>query len=208
MTKGEQTRQRVVAEAAKLFNQRGYEGSSMLDIMQATGLEKGGIYRHFASKEELAQEAFDYAWNLVREARTKDLAEIGNTVDRLKQWVTNFVEVRPVIPGGCPLMNTAVEADDGNAALRKRAVAALRGWRTTIAEITQAGIERDEIRPTASPESVATVIISCLEGALMMSRLEHDREALHLAKNHLHDDLESSVRLQDANETISRETAR
>jgi TetR/AcrR family transcriptional regulator, transcriptional repressor for nem operon len=58
MTKGEQTRQRLVAEAARLFNQRDYEGSSMQDIMQATGLQNGGIYRHFGSKEELAQEAF------------------------------------------------------------------------------------------------------------------------------------------------------
>jgi AcrR family transcriptional regulator len=60
MTKGEQTRQRIVAEAAPVFNQRGYEGSSLADLMKATGLKKGGIYRHFSSKEELAAEAFDY----------------------------------------------------------------------------------------------------------------------------------------------------
>jgi TetR/AcrR family transcriptional regulator, transcriptional repressor for nem operon len=43
MSKGEQTRQRIVAEAACLFNRRGYHGSSLQDLMQATGLEKGGI---------------------------------------------------------------------------------------------------------------------------------------------------------------------
>ena len=61
MSKGEETRLRIVAEAAPLFNQRGYEGCSIQDIMDATGLEKGGIYRHFESKEELAAEAFDFA---------------------------------------------------------------------------------------------------------------------------------------------------
>ena len=53
MTKGEQTRRKIVAAAAPIFNQHGYEGSSLADLMEATGLKKGGIYRHFSSKEEL-----------------------------------------------------------------------------------------------------------------------------------------------------------
>jgi TetR/AcrR family transcriptional repressor of nem operon len=51
-TKGERTRARIVATAAPLFNQRGYVGASMADLMAATGLEKGGIYRHFESKDD------------------------------------------------------------------------------------------------------------------------------------------------------------
>ena len=47
-------------DAAPIFNERCYEGSSLNDLMQATGLKKGGIYRHFSSNEELAAEAFDY----------------------------------------------------------------------------------------------------------------------------------------------------
>ena len=62
MTKGEQTRRKIVEAAAPIFNKRGYEGSSLNDLMEATGLKKGGIYRHFSSKEELAAEAFDYTW--------------------------------------------------------------------------------------------------------------------------------------------------
>ena len=46
-SKGQETRQRILAEAAAIFNQRGYEGCSIQAIMEATGLEKGGIYRHF-----------------------------------------------------------------------------------------------------------------------------------------------------------------
>ena len=194
MTKGEQTRQRLVAEAAGLFNQRGYEGSSMQDIMQATGLQKGGIYRHFASKEALAQEAFDYAWHAASEARLKNLDEVDNSVDRLKQFVANFIEMRSPVPGGCPLFNTAVEVDDGNTALRKRAVAALRGWRTRLAAIVQDGIKRGEMTPAAKPDSVATIIIASLEGALMMSRLERAGDHLATVQKHLNDYLESSVR--------------
>jgi TetR/AcrR family transcriptional repressor of nem operon len=194
MTKGEKTRQRLVAEAAGLFNQRGYEGSSMQDLMQATGLQKGGIYRHFASKEDLAQEAFDYAWRAASQARLQNLDEVPNAVERLKKFVANFVEVRSTVPGGCPLLNTAVEVDDGNAALRKRALSALKGWQTRLAAMVQEGITRNEITAKTEPQSVATIIIACLEGALMMSRLERSGDALARAQKHLNAYLESLVR--------------
>jgi AcrR family transcriptional regulator len=48
MTKGELTRKRIVEAAAPIFNQHGYEGSSLNALMEATGLKKSGIYRHFA----------------------------------------------------------------------------------------------------------------------------------------------------------------
>ena len=48
MRKGEATRQRIIAEAAPIFNQRGFVGCSLADLMEATGREKGGIFRHFA----------------------------------------------------------------------------------------------------------------------------------------------------------------
>lgn len=70
--------------------------------MDATGLEKGGIYRHFGSKEELAAEAFDYAWLETLHARIHDLDTIANTFDRLKQLVTNFIERHEIIPGERP----------------------------------------------------------------------------------------------------------
>jgi AcrR family transcriptional regulator len=67
--KGEQTRQEIIRRAAPIFNQRGYDGAALSDLMRATGLEKGGIYRHFGSKQELAGDAFDYAWKLAMDTR-------------------------------------------------------------------------------------------------------------------------------------------
>jgi TetR/AcrR family transcriptional regulator, transcriptional repressor for nem operon len=67
MRKGELTRERIVRRTAPLFNQQGYFGASLADIMRATGLEKGGIYNHFGSKEALALEAFDYAVDAVEQ---------------------------------------------------------------------------------------------------------------------------------------------
>ena len=64
-TKGAATRQRIVELAAPVFNRQGYVGASMRDLIDATGLEKGGIYNHFGSKEQLALEAYDYAMSIV-----------------------------------------------------------------------------------------------------------------------------------------------
>lgn len=193
MSKGEKTRQRIVAHAATLFNRRGFEGSSMADLMQATGLEKGGIYRHFSSKEELAAEAFEYAWQAALDARLHDLASIANSVDKLKLFVTNFVERRPIVPGGCPLLNTAIEADDGNSVLRERARKALHHLQEILSAIVREGLARKEIKNGIDPRKLATLIIGSLEGALMISRLERIRDALIETQAHLLHYLDSEV---------------
>lgn len=184
-----------MAEAASLFNQRGFEGSSMSDLMSATGLEKGGIYRHFSSKEELAAEAFDYAWKSAFETRIHDLEQVPNSIDKLKRFIANFIDGRPPVPGGCPVLNTATEADDGNLLLRERVRAAWRGWRDYLAEIVAAGAKRKEVRPEVNAREVATLIVSSLEGALMISRLERNKEALLTAQSHLERYLETQVRV-------------
>jgi len=196
MSKGEETRERIIAKAAELFNQRGLEGTSLADLMEATGLEKGGIYRHFPSKEAVAKEAFDYAWGAAFQERVRDLDKITGSIDRLKHLVTNFVERRSTIPGGCPLLNTAIDADDGNPVLRERARHALGKWQELIVSIIQEGIERREIRNEVNPKQVAMLIISSLEGALMITRLERNRDALLTAREHLEHYLEEQVQVR------------
>lgn len=142
MSKGDQTRARIIERSAPLFNKKGYAGTALSDLMVATGLEKGGIYRHFSSKEELAAEAFDFAWAAAVHVRAKGVDNAANAVDRLKLMVANFVELRTgLVPGGCPLLNTAIEADDGNPVLRERARRALDDWQTRLTGIVKLGLK-------------------------------------------------------------------
>jgi TetR/AcrR family transcriptional repressor of nem operon len=195
--KGERTRERIIRQAAPLFNQRGYEGSSMNEIMAATNLEKGGIYRHFSGKEQLAAEAFDYAWAEALQARRSDLESVENSVDKLKQYIENFVERSGSVPGGCPLLNTAMDSDDGNVVLRTRARKALEGWQDFLGAIIAGGIRKGEIRRDVAKAKLANLIIASLEGAIMIGRLEHSIEPLRQAKAHLDTYLESKVRLKN-----------
>jgi TetR/AcrR family transcriptional repressor of nem operon len=195
MTKGEQTRRDIVEKAAPLFNQKGFEGTSLADLMQATGLQKGGIYRHFSGKKELAAEAFDYAWEKAVHGRLDGVADVPDCVDRLKRTIDNFVERRAgLVPGGCPLMNAAVEADDGNPVLRARARKALHGWTDRLSKITSEGIQKRQIERNVAPRQLAQLIIGSLEGALLISRLQNDEEPLRAMRQHLEEYLEQSVR--------------
>jgi AcrR family transcriptional regulator len=113
--KGRQTRRDIVRKAAPLFNQKGFAGTSMSDLMAATGLLKGGLYRHFESKEFLAQEAFDYAWEKAVNGRLDGLDEVPDAVGRLKGMIAYLINKREgLVAGRYPLMNAAIEADDGN----------------------------------------------------------------------------------------------
>jgi TetR/AcrR family transcriptional repressor of nem operon len=182
MSKGEQTRQAIIAKAAPLFNQRGFAGCSMADIMAATGLEKGGLYRHFDSKEELAAETFRYAMQTALDARSIDDRPELDAIAKLRLMVQRFVMVPSPLPGGCPLLNAAIDTDDGNPALRILVQDALAKWKAKIRKIVQQGIKDGQINPPVDPLSVANLIISTLEGALMITRLEGSRRALQDAQ--------------------------
>src|SRR6185437_12197062 len=146
MRKGERTRHMILEKAAPIFNSKGYSGTALADLMQATGLEKGGIYRHFSSKEELAAAAFDHAWSVVSAPRFAALDASSNGVQRLKTMISNFAE-RPAknMPGGCPLLNTAIEADDNNTPLRTRAKRALEEWKLHLINAVEQGIRAKQL---------------------------------------------------------------
>lgn len=80
--KGETTRQRVLEVAGRHFLERGYNGTSLNDLIKETGLTKGGFYFHFASKAELALATLD----MVREEyRTRVFAQAGRHVRAVDQ---------------------------------------------------------------------------------------------------------------------------
>jgi TetR/AcrR family transcriptional repressor of nem operon len=195
MRKGEQTRLEIIRKAAPIFNQRGYDGAALSDLMEATGLEKGGIYRHFRSKQQLAAEAFDYAWTLALGTSFEGTEDIVNTIDRLKQVVRNFRDRRSgLVPGGCPLLNTAIDSDDGNPQLRVKAEQALRSWLDRLRWIIDEGKREGEIRRSVDSFELAGLIVSTLEGSLMVSRLQRNRHWRDLACRHLEEYLETEVR--------------
>jgi AcrR family transcriptional regulator len=196
-TKGEQTKEMILAKAAVVFNQQGYYGASLSDIMAATGLEKGGIYNHFTNKDDLALQAFDYAVAQTENAFSEALKSQRHAIDRMLAMAYVFEGVpdnRPV-PGGCPVLNTAVIADDTHPALLARAQQTMLRWQETIERVIHLGIERGEIRPEIDPNNLATYYLVMFEGAILLSRLHQDSSYMEKSLAHLTEYLENNVRL-------------
>jgi len=190
-SKGARTRQRILERAAPVFNRRGYAGTSLNELVAATGLEKGGIYNHFGSKDELALAAFDHAVAYVAERNVRTQEGLAG-LDRLLALVTAFPQWvdDPGLPGGCPLMNTAIDADDTHPELARRAKEAMESWHRLVGAIVKDAKRRGEIAPDVDPYELASIVTGGLEGGLMLTRITGD--PAHLARIVTH--LEHSVR--------------
>jgi TetR/AcrR family transcriptional regulator, transcriptional repressor for nem operon len=189
MSKAQDTRAYIIHQAAELFNQRGYAGASIADIMAATGLQKGGIYNHFQSKDELAIESFHYAVQLMQQRYAVALRGQRSAKVRLQVMINTFYEAAadPPIAGGCPILNTAIESDHAHPALLQCAQQAMDKWQQLLTKILRWGMEHGEVQPSIDPATSASMIIVILEGAMMMSQLYGDRVYLERAQQHLLD---------------------
>ena len=196
MKKGELTRRRIVERSAPVFNTKEYAGASMSDLVVVTGLEKGGIYNHFGSKEELALEAFDYATGIMRERLREALKAKEGALNRLFAVVEvlGTVAEDPPVAGGCPVLNTAVEADDAYPALKERAAGAIDDWLRLVGREVKEGVKGGELSPRVDPRAVASVVVATLEGAVILSRLHDDPAHMRRAVEHLKDYLRSLTR--------------
>ncbi|MBB5057042.1 AcrR family transcriptional regulator [Granulicella aggregans] len=167
----------IIAKAAPVFNQRGFAGCSMQDLMQATGLEKGGIYRHFASKEELAVAAFRYAMQEAVAARIVDLDKVSGAIPRLMHVVKAFVEIPSPVPGGCPLLNVAAYSESGCEGVQAQAKDFMGAWKARLLGILEDGVASGELRGDVDAKRTANAVISMLEGSLVISRIEGTKQA-------------------------------
>jgi TetR/AcrR family transcriptional regulator, transcriptional repressor for nem operon len=195
MSKADRTKENIIKQAAELFNQKGYAGSSISDVMNATGLKKGGIYNHFKSKDELALEAFEYAQGIVSQLIWQAVRRKKGAKERLKALFSLYLTYfdNPPLKGGCPILNTAIESDDTNPVLRDRVRAAIDEWRDLICRILKKGIAKGEIKPTVEPDVIATIVISNLEGAVMMTQLYQNPIYLKRVVEHLQNYLDSCL---------------
>lgn len=193
MRKGEQTKEYILQKAAQLFNERGYYGASMSDIMAVTGMEKGGIYNHFKSKDDLAVQAYEYAVDLMRQEFAAAIKGKYHAVDRLQAVVAVFQKIPGGSPlaGGCPVVNTAVHANKTHPKLQACARQTMLEWQDFIRRIVQSGIVREQLKPETDVEMLTTLLISTLEGAIMLTQLHQDDSYMDRAITHLTNYLQS-----------------
>ena len=172
MNKAERTRQFIIEKTAPVFNIKGFAGTSLSDMSEATGLTKGSIYGNFTDKDEVALACFEYNYKTVREAVAREMAQRAGYREKLLVYVDVYSNPKKytLLAGGCPVLNTTAEADDTHPRLRARAGEAVVDWKHRITQLIGAGIAAGEFKPTTNAEQSALTIIALLEGMIVISK--------------------------------------
>jgi TetR/AcrR family transcriptional regulator, transcriptional repressor for nem operon len=186
VSKAEQTRQFIIEKTAPLFNKKGFDGTTLSDLTKATGLTKGALYGNFRDKEEIGAEAFRYSIRKVKEGVRVHMAGAGSYKKQLTALLDFYAEYvfDPPIPGGCPLLNTAIEADDHHTSMRRVVAEELLSTTRFIEDLITQGIRTGEFKAEARAKELSYTFFCAVEGALMFSRVERSREPMDIIVKH------------------------
>ncbi len=155
VTKGDETRERILDRAIALAAVVGLEGLSIGDLARETGMSKSGLFAHFASKEELQLKIIETA----RERFGRDVFEPAVRATRGESRVRALFErwlawERGRV-GGCPFVEASYELDDRPGPVRD-ALAAVQGeWVDILARAVQLAIDEGHFRDDLDPRQFA-----------------------------------------------------
>ena len=186
-TKSENTKRLIIEKTASVFNTKGYAGTSINDLMNATGLSKGCIYGNFENKDEIALNVFDHNFGKVTQHMKERILATENSIERLlvyPQTYKNYFRYS-FLQAGCPILNTATEVDDTHPKLKERTQKALVFWKTSIENQIKRGIAKKEIKEDTDPTEIAVIMISMIEGAFMQAKVNSHMAELKIAMSFL-----------------------
>jgi TetR/AcrR family transcriptional repressor of nem operon len=196
MGKAERTRKFITEKTAPLFNQKGYAGTSLTDMTDATGLTKGSIYGNFEDKDEVALAAFDYNMSaLIEQVRMRQASERTAT-GKLKAFIDVYRNglQSAVLADGCPIINMGTEADDTHKKLKEQVGGALARWNKSISAIIQQGKMQNEFRSEANSAEFASLMIAMIEGGFTLSKISGDKSYLEQSLDQLERLIESKLK--------------
>jgi TetR/AcrR family transcriptional regulator, transcriptional repressor for nem operon len=187
MGKAEKTRQYILEKTAPLFNKKGYAGTSLSDITDATGLTKGSIYGNFSNKDEVALAVYEYNTGLLTDRLDGAILEKSTAPEKLVAMTEFYRDHWPGVfrDGGCPMLNAAIEADDGPPFLQTCVQASFASWEKKIINILETGMMKGEIRQGIVAADYASTIITQIEGGIMLSKITGNTRHLILALDRL-----------------------
>lgn len=176
MRNSENTRQLIIEKALPIFNTKGYHATSLSDITHATGITKGAIYGNFKNKDEVATAAFERATQIVLNQVSDRIRKEPDAPKKLKGMVEYYSDYikNPPIEGGCPILNTSVEADDNLPHLRSMVIRTIALIKDSLVKIINRGMLEGQIKKELDAESFAITFYATIEGAVSLSRIEGD----------------------------------
>lgn len=173
-------RQQVLDRAIQLFWERGYEATSIQELVECMGIQRGSLYNEFGDKRSLFLAVLDrYQREWVD--RTMDaLRQPGPVLPALRELLMRLVreEVECDVRRGCLATNTAVEMGPLDPALAARASAMLRRVEHAFRDALQRAVAQGEMPPSTDVRALARFLTSNLQGLRVMSKAGAPREEL------------------------------
>lgn len=186
MSKGDKTRQFIIEKAAPIFNTKGIAATSMSDLMEATKLSKGSLYVHFENKNVLANSAVDHNMQLLTTQVNECLSKHKTAKEKLFAFIDIFQDpLKPIVFGGCPMLNFGTEADDTDAIVKNKVSNMVNLSQKTIAGIIESGIKDGTFQPDWDYNEFATVLFASLEGGILISRVNGSNSKMAVISNYL-----------------------
>lgn len=191
------TKQEIIEKSAPVFNVHGYAGTKMQMLVDATGYQMGGIYRHFDTKMDLAKAAFQYSYE-VQIKSNLELDDSLNPKEKLLTIIENYKKMvlKPRVPGGCPILNTAIEVDDTDEEFRQLAKLFVEEVMDIFEEILEEGKKQGLFQPFINSKKEAQYVFATVEGAIMLSNITKKIEPLFNIFEMTRSYLEKNVFLQ------------
>lgn len=179
MSKGEETRERVLEEADRLITTRGIRATSVKDLLAETGVARGSLYHHFPGKDDLGVAVLERARERFMAFLEKKLSD-GTPGERLVAFLNGVLSTHreAEFVGGCIFGNTALEMADRSDVYAHVVRDVFGQWVGRLRDVIAEGQRGGEVRSDLPAEVIANHMVSALEGGIMLSRLEKDERPL------------------------------
>lgn len=168
------SRDKVIDSAQKLFHLNGFQNTSIDDILENTGVTKSNLYYHFKSKEQLGLLILEKRITEYEQKFFSDTLENKSITPekRLKKYYKRVTAYHENLEckNGCPFGNLALEMSTTNEKFRARLSEFFDHWQEIIEKCIKEGIKQKEFRSDISPKVVSQMILSHLEGAILMAK--------------------------------------
>jgi TetR/AcrR family transcriptional repressor of nem operon len=178
--KGERTRARIVAAAARLVHEGGVADTTIEDVKAAAGVSSSQLYHYFADKDELVQAVIGHQADAI--VGHTERAGLG-TPEGLRAW-RDLVVAQATLSsgqGGCPLGSLGSQLAESDARARGQVADGFDRWsdalRAGLRELDAAG----RLRPGLGPDALAVTLLASLQGGLLLAQVQRDTRALATA---------------------------
>ena len=185
MSKGQETKERILGEALDLASTVGIEGLSIGELAKATEMSKSGLFAHFESKEELQLEVLKTATQQFTDLVVSPALREPRGEPRVRALFDRWLAWETLRTGGCPFMAATFELDDRPGRVRDALEATQREWIDTLTMAIRIAMDEAHFHPDIDADQLAYEIYGVFMAFHLYHRLLHDPEARRRATDAL-----------------------